>query len=70
MSRIISFLKYAGIAESIPKCSMFGREEYKNLTINSQIMSFLPKGVLKISVRNLNEKTGENFGISIIFLNN
>jgi hypothetical protein len=70
MSRIISFLKYAGIADSIPQCPMHGREEYKDMALNPHIMSFLPKGILKISVKNINDKNEPFFGISIVFLNN
>ncbi|CAG9810305.1 unnamed protein product [Chironomus riparius] len=68
MKRLTRFIKYAGSASLIPSCPLHGREEYLDMTLNANIMGFLPKGVLKISVRNFNDD-GVIFAISIIFMN-
>jgi len=43
LSRLTRFIKYSGIAGSVPSCPLYGREEYLNLEMNANIMGFLPK---------------------------
>ena len=50
-------------------CPVIGLQEFKNITLNENILTFLPKGVLKIRVKNYNNEDGELFGLSVLFAN-
>jgi hypothetical protein len=68
--RIANFFKISGIQGSMSSCPIFGYQKFLNISIGfSNLLTFLPRGILKISVRNYNQKDGLLFMTSAVILN-
>ncbi|KAL7011506.1 hypothetical protein ACKWTF_014292 [Chironomus riparius] len=68
--RIANFFKISGIQGSLSSCLIVGYQKFLNISIGfSNLLTFLPRGVLRISVRNYNMKNGLLFETSAVILN-
>jgi len=68
--RIANFFKISGIQGSLSACPIVGYQKFLNISIGfSNFLTFLPRGILKISIRNYNDKDGLLFLTSAVILN-
>ena len=70
IKRIANFLKISGIQGSLSTCPIVGYQKFLNISIGfSNLLTFLPRGVLRLTLKNYNDKDGLLFSTSAIILN-
>jgi hypothetical protein len=65
--KFVNFWKFTGAEAIKMPCPMIGEVKFINMSINSQFMSFIPKGIIKAVTKTYNNEDGLIFLMSIIF---
>ena len=65
--KFASFWKFAGLEGVKMSCPMYGNVIFNNLDISNNLMSFIPKGIIKLVTKTYNSKDGLIYILSCVF---
>lgn len=68
MKKFFNYMKYSGIP-SLSPCPLIGPQEFLNVTLFANFLTFLPRGILVMGMRVFNNEAGTIIGTWVVFSN-